>query len=59
MKQRGAAIEVGGADDLARVLVNLLVDSVERDRMGEAAAAIAGGDSDALDRNLGLAERFL
>ena len=59
MKQRGAAIEVGGADDLARVLVNLLADSVKRDRMGEAAAAIAGGDIDAFNRNLGLAERFL
>jgi 3-deoxy-D-manno-octulosonic-acid transferase len=59
MKQKGAAIEVGGADDLAQALVNLLADSEKRRRMGEMAFQIAGANNQALTQNLLLAERYL
>jgi 3-deoxy-D-manno-octulosonic-acid transferase len=59
MKQKGAAIEVGGADDLAQALVHLLADSEKRRRMGEMAFQIAGANNQALTQNLLLAERYL
>jgi 3-deoxy-D-manno-octulosonic-acid transferase len=59
MKHGGAAIEVRGADDLARVCVELLENSETRARMGECAAQIAGANRDALALNLRLAERYL
>jgi len=59
MKRSGAAIEVHDAEDLARALVQLLVDTEERRRMGERASQIAGAHSDALALNLRLAERYL
>jgi 3-deoxy-D-manno-octulosonic-acid transferase len=59
MKQKGAAIEVGGADDLAQALVSLLSDSEKRRRMGEMAFQIAGDNNQALAQNLLLAERYL
>jgi 3-deoxy-D-manno-octulosonic-acid transferase len=59
MKQKGAAIEVGGADDLAQALVNLLRDSEKRRCMGEMAFQIAGANNQALAQNLLLAERYL
>jgi 3-deoxy-D-manno-octulosonic-acid transferase len=59
MKQMGAAIEVGDADELAQALINLLADAERRRRMGEMASQIAGADAQALARNLLLAERYL
>jgi 3-deoxy-D-manno-octulosonic-acid transferase len=59
MKQKGAAIEVGDADDLAQALVTLLADSEKCRRMGEMASQIVGADDQALSRNMLLAERYL
>jgi 3-deoxy-D-manno-octulosonic-acid transferase len=59
MKQKGAAIEVGDAEGLARALINLLTDSDERRRMGEMASEIVSTKAQALARNLLLAERYL
>jgi 3-deoxy-D-manno-octulosonic-acid transferase len=59
MKQKGAAIEVGDADDLAQVLVGLLADSEKRRHMGEMASQIVGANAQALAQNLLLAERYL
>ncbi|MGE5218520.1 MAG: 3-deoxy-D-manno-octulosonic acid transferase [Chloroflexota bacterium] len=57
--KQGAAIEVRGASDLARVLVGLLVDTEKRRRMGEAAWQVAGAEQNAFAGNLRLAERYL
>jgi 3-deoxy-D-manno-octulosonic-acid transferase len=59
MKQNGAAIEVGDANDLAQALVSLLDDTNRRRRMGEMASQIVGANSQALTQNLRLAERYL
>lgn len=59
MKQKGAAIEVRDAEELARVLTALLDDPEARQRMGECAAEVAGADKDALARNFNLAWRYL
>lgn len=59
MKQTGAAIQVDSADELAHALVNLLVDSDKRHRMGESAAQIARANVDAFSRNFDMAERYL
>jgi 3-deoxy-D-manno-octulosonic-acid transferase len=59
MKQKGAAIEVGDAEGLARALINLLTDSDQRRSMGEMASEIVGAKAQALARNLLLAERYL
>lgn len=59
LKKQGAAIEVRGAADLARALVELLVDADKRRRMGEAAWQVAGAEQNALTGNLQLAERYL
>jgi 3-deoxy-D-manno-octulosonic-acid transferase len=59
MKQTGAAIEVGDANDLAQALVSLLADANRRRRMGEMASQIVAANSQALMQNLRLAERYL
>jgi 3-deoxy-D-manno-octulosonic-acid transferase len=59
MKQSGAAIEVGDADDLAQALVSLLADTSRRHRMGQAASQIVATNSQALTQNCRLAERYL
>lgn len=59
MKQKGAAMEVRDAEELARVLAALLDDPEARRRMGERAAEVAGADKDALARNCNLAWRYL
>lgn len=59
MKQKGAAIEVHGADDLARALTGLLTDAEACLRMGKIAYQFAGANYEAFTRNLSLAERYL
>jgi 3-deoxy-D-manno-octulosonic-acid transferase len=59
MKQNGAAIEVGDANDLAQALVSLLADTNRRRRMGEVASQIVAANSQALTQNCRLAERYL
>jgi 3-deoxy-D-manno-octulosonic-acid transferase len=59
MKQNGAAIEVGDANDLAQALVSLLADTDRRRRMGEVASQIVATNSQALTENFRLAERYL
>lgn len=59
MKRSGAAIEVRNAEELARALIELLVDAEARSRMGERACRVAGANRDALMLNLRLAERYL
>jgi 3-deoxy-D-manno-octulosonic-acid transferase len=59
MKQNGAAIEVGNANDLAQALVSLLADTNRRRRMGEMASQVVEANNQALTQNLGLAERYL
>jgi 3-deoxy-D-manno-octulosonic-acid transferase len=59
MKQNGAAIEVGDANDLAQALVSLLADTNRRRRMGEMASQVVEANNQALTQNLGLAERYL
>jgi 3-deoxy-D-manno-octulosonic-acid transferase len=59
LKSHGGAVEVRGAEDLARVLVELLSDPDRRWRMGEAAWQVAQAGQGALAANLTLAERYL
>jgi 3-deoxy-D-manno-octulosonic-acid transferase len=59
MKQNGAAIEVGNANDLAQALVSLLADTNRRRRMGEIASQVVEANNQALTQNLALAERYL
>ncbi len=59
LKERGAAIEVRGAADLARALVDLLLDADKRRRMGESALQVVGANQNAFAGNLQLAERYL
>lgn len=59
MKCNGGAIEVHGAEDLARVLAELLRDPQARQRMGQSAADFAAGHQQALPKNLALARRYL
>jgi 3-deoxy-D-manno-octulosonic-acid transferase len=59
MKQRGGAIEVHGAADMADVLIDLLTDSEARLRMGKLASQFAGAHHEAFTRNLVLAQRYL
>lgn len=59
MKLNGGAIEVHGAEDLARVLVELLADAEARQRIGQSAADFAAAHQEALTRNLSLARRYL
>jgi 3-deoxy-D-manno-octulosonic-acid transferase len=58
-KQGGAALEVRDAADLAQAIAELLSDPERRRRMGEKAAELAGGKSEAFSQNLILAERYL
>jgi 3-deoxy-D-manno-octulosonic-acid transferase len=59
MKQSGAAIEVHGADDLARALLSLLADRETRQRMGRLAGQFAAAHHENFARNLSLAIRYL
>lgn len=59
MKRNGGAIEVHGAEDLARVLTELLSDSQGRQQMGQRAADFAAAHQQALSENLALARRYL
>ena len=59
MKLNGGAIEVHGAEDLARVLVELLADAEARQRIGQSAADFAAAHQEALTSNLSLARRYL
>jgi 3-deoxy-D-manno-octulosonic-acid transferase len=59
MKRAGAAIEVRNAEELTRVLLDLLADPDRRRQMGERAAQVAGANRDALMLNFKLAERYL
>jgi 3-deoxy-D-manno-octulosonic-acid transferase len=59
MKRNGGAIEVHGAEDLARVLVELLADAEARQRIGQSAADFAAAHQEALTKNLFLARQYL
>jgi 3-deoxy-D-manno-octulosonic-acid transferase len=59
MKCNGGAIEVHGAEDLARVLAELVTDPQACQRMGQSAADFAAGHQEALPKNLALARRYL
>jgi 3-deoxy-D-manno-octulosonic-acid transferase len=59
MKRNGGAIEVHGAEDLARVLAGLLRDPQVRQQMGQSAADFAATHQHALPTNLALARRYL
>ena len=59
MKRNGGAIEVHGAEDLARVLTELLSDPQARQQMGQKAADFAAAHQQALPNNLALARRYL
>jgi 3-deoxy-D-manno-octulosonic-acid transferase len=59
MKRAGAAIEVRNAEELTRVLLDLLADPDRRRQMGERASQVAGANRDALMLNFKLAERYL
>jgi 3-deoxy-D-manno-octulosonic-acid transferase len=59
MKRNGGAIEVHGAEDLARVLTKLLADPEARQRIGQSAADFAAAHQEALTNNLSLATRYL
>jgi 3-deoxy-D-manno-octulosonic-acid transferase len=59
MKERGAALEVRTAEDLAGALVALITDEQARLRMGRSAAAFAAAHQETLASNLTLAKRYL
>ena len=59
MKQRGAGIEVKGAEDLKRELAALLGDPERRRTVGEEAYRLAAEDCGVMERNLALAQRYL
>ena len=59
LKQNGAALEVSGADDLFQAMAELLSDAERSRRMGQRAAAIAAGKSEAFSHNWLLTERYL
>jgi 3-deoxy-D-manno-octulosonic-acid transferase len=59
MKQRGAGIQVTGADDLTRELASLLGDPEKCRMVGKAAYRVAADDCDVMERNLALAQRYL
>jgi 3-deoxy-D-manno-octulosonic-acid transferase len=59
MKRNGGAIEVHGAEDLARVLAELLTDPQKCQQMGQSAADFAAAHQQALAKNLALARRYL
>jgi len=58
MKQQGAAIEVGGAEDLIREISDLLKDPQRRKMLGERAYAIAA-DRGVLERSIDLVVGYL
>jgi 3-deoxy-D-manno-octulosonic-acid transferase len=59
MKKKGGAIEVGDAEDLVRVITELLNDPNKRATMGEAAYQVAADDGRAGERALEVLLRYL
>ncbi|HTN69969.1 MAG TPA: 3-deoxy-D-manno-octulosonic acid transferase [Methylomirabilota bacterium] len=59
MKQRGAGIEVVGAEDLTRELADLLGDPERCRTVGEKAYGVATGDHGVMQRSLALAQKYL
>jgi len=59
MKQRGAGIQVAGADELTRELTGLLRDPERCRSMGAEAYRVAADDCGVMERNLALAQRYL
>lgn len=57
--ERGAAIQVSDAADLARQLARLLGDPVARERMGQAAMAALAAHQGACERTVTLLEQFV
>ena len=59
MKQRGAGIQVAGADELTRELSGLLGDPERCRTVGKEAYRVAADDCGVMERNLALAQRYL
>ena len=59
MKQRGAGIEVAGAEDLTRELTGLLGDPERCQTVGEKAYRVATEDRGVMQQSLALAQRYL
>ena len=59
MKQRGAGIQVAGADELTRELTGLLGDPERCRTVGKEAYRVAADDCGVMERNLALAQRYL
>jgi len=59
MKQQGGGIEVSGREELIRAVTILLADAEKRQMMGRNAREVAADDLGVLDRNIGLAARYL
>jgi 3-deoxy-D-manno-octulosonic-acid transferase len=59
MKQRGAGIQVAGADELTRELTGLLGDPEKCRTVGKEAYRVAADDCGVMERNLALAQRYL
>jgi len=59
LTQAGAAVMVGGSDELAAALDRLLADPAERRRRGKAAGAVAARDNGVLDSVLARLAPFL
>jgi 3-deoxy-D-manno-octulosonic-acid transferase len=59
MKKRGGAIEVRGAEDLVRVITDLLNDANKRAAMGEAAYQVARDEGRAGERSFEVLLRYL
>jgi 3-deoxy-D-manno-octulosonic-acid transferase len=59
MKQRGAGIEVAGAEDLTRELADLLGDPEKCRTVGEQAYRVAADDRNVMQQSLALAQRYL
>ena len=59
LKHADAAIEVRDAEELARVLIDLIRDAQRRRELGDRAAAVAAAQADALTLNSELVRRYL
>ena len=59
MKQRGAGIEVAGAEDLTRELTDLLGDPEKCRTVGEQAYRVAADERNVMQQSLALAQRYL
>lgn len=59
MKEKGGGIQVDGAEDLIRVISDLVIDAGKRRAMGETAFQIAADDHGVLKRSFALIARYL